>query len=391
MGRLFWKFFIFSWLAQLAGIVAIASVFWLTEPRSDRASPVIDAGPLLALRGDGPPLPPAVGGVDGPAGSAPPGTESFRRGPPRTPPLGPIVATVLTSLGTALALAWYVAKPIRSLRLAFETAAAGNLEWRIAPLIGARQDELADLGRDFDRMAERLKASMGAQRRLLHDVSHEIRSPLARVQTAVGLIRLKYGRAEPVIDRLEEEIVRIDQLVGDLLKLSRFEAGELPGVEEEVDIRDLVRAVVEDANFEARLSQRGVQFERQIPAIVSGRPEMLHGAIENIVRNALKHAPQTPLVHVDSAVDANGSNYVLRVLDSGPGVPECELAGLFTPFFRAAGAARVDGHGLGLAIARRCIEAHRGSVTAHNRPEGGFVVTVTLPLLAATAAGRVAA
>jgi signal transduction histidine kinase len=377
MGRLFWKFFFFSWLAQLAGIVGIGAVFWLTEARSDRSSPAIDASPAAGPPAGRPGAPLDAGGPRAP--------------PPHNLPLVPIVATVLTSLVTALALAWYVARPIRSLRIAFDTAAAGNLEWRVAPLIGGRHDELADLGRDFDRMAERLKAAMAAQRRLLHDVSHEMRSPLARLQTAAGLIRLKYGRDDPVTDRLEEEIVRIDRLLGELLKLSRFEAGELPGVEEAIDMRDLVREVIADASFEAKLAQRDVRFERQVPAIVAGRPELLHGAIENIVRNALKHAPATPLVEVDSVLDAAGTHYVLRVLDSGPGVPESELARLFTPFFRAAGAASTDGHGLGLAIARRCIEAHRGTVTAGNRPEGGFVVTVTLPLASVTPASGVQA
>src|ERR1700736_1952116 len=171
----------------------------------------------------------AVGhGADRPGGALP------RPHPPRywlrIPPV-PIVATLAASILTALLLAGYVAKPVRSLRGAFEAAASGDLDRRIAPHLGARHDELADLGRDFDRMAPRLKARMGGERRLLHAVSHELRSPLARLQAAAGLIRLKYGAGEPAVERLEEEIVRIDRLVGDLLKLSRLETGELAGPE----------------------------------------------------------------------------------------------------------------------------------------------------------------
>jgi signal transduction histidine kinase len=291
-----------------------------------------------------------------------------------------LIISLVTSLVIALAIAWYLAKPIRGLRAAFHAAAAGNLAIRVAPLLGNRQDELAELGRDFDRMAERLKAAMAAQRRLLHDVSHEIRSPLARLQAAADLIRLKYGRDELVTNRLDEEIVRIDTLVGDLLKLSRFEAGELAGVEEHIAMQDLVREIVTDANFEAQLSDRVVRFDRQVAATVLGRPDMLSVAIENIVRNALKHTPPTALIEVESALDAAGKQYVLRVMDSGPGVAEKELPALFTPFFRAAGSIRTDGYGLGLAIARRCVEAHGGSITAENRAEGGLAVTLMLPL-----------
>jgi signal transduction histidine kinase len=268
------------------------------------------------------------------------------------------------------------------LRTAFDSAAAGDLNVRLGPAMGGRDDELADLGRDFDRMADRLQISMNAQRRLLHDVSHEMRSPLARLQAAAGLLRLRHGQ-EPAIERVEEEIVRIDRLVGDLLKLSRLEAGELAGTVEPVDMQELVRGVLSDANFEAEPAGRRVTWQDETAGTVSGRPEMLHGAIENVVRNALKHAPQSVEVRVETALDEAGPHYTLRVLDDGPGVPESQLPGLFTPFFRAVGAG-TDGYGLGLAIARRSIEAHGGSIRAGNRPGGGLAVTIVLPIRAAS-------
>ncbi|HWJ36640.1 MAG TPA: ATP-binding protein [Steroidobacteraceae bacterium] len=456
MGRLFWKFFAFIWLAQLAGIVAIGSTFWLTSPRFDPAFGDMDSRPVAGDRVAAAAAilhyagvtafrdwvdseaGPAVFAVDdsdhdvldrriapellahardldwdprgaalvrevsapdnrrfrvfsGPRPSPGFGSQSppplERAGGPRRalrgrPPLAPVTATLLASLATALTLAWYVAKPIRSLRSAFDAVAGGDLEVRVAPLIGARKDELADLGQDFDRMADRLQASMNGQRRLLHDVSHEMRSPLARLQAAAGLIRLKYGGEESTIERIEEEITRIDRLVGDLLKLSRLEAGELGGPEEEVDLQELVREVVTDANFEAQATDRAVTWDEQTAAFVWGRPEMLHGAIENVVRNALKHASGSSEVRIETSMDATQSRYTLRVLDRGPGVPEDELAGLFNPFFRAANAAETEGYGLGLAIARRSIEAHRGTIGASNRPDGGLVVTITLPVRA---------
>jgi two-component system, OmpR family, sensor kinase len=451
VGRLFWKFFAFIWLAQLAGIVAIGSAFWLTASRLDPSFGEMGSGPgagdrvgagasvlhyagssafhdwveqeagpaVFAVDASGhevldrrvspellaharellkvPRRPAPVREISDPdgngylvfAGGRAPGftlpaalerAPALRRGPRGMPPLGPTIATLLASVATAVALAWYVAKPIRSLRTAFDAVAGGDLDMRVAPLIGTRQDELADLGRDFDRMADRLRASMNGQRRLLHDVSHEMRSPLARLQTAVGLIRLKYGETEPTIERMEEEIARIDRLLGDLLKLSRIEAGELGGPEEDFDLQELVHEVVRDANFEAQVTGGAVSWDEPTAAIVRGRPEMLQGAIENVVRNALKHAPGGSEVRIETGVDPKRARFTLRVLDRGPGVPEQELARLFTPFFRAADVGGTEGYGLGLAIARRSIEAHGGAVSASNRPDGGLAVVVTLPV-----------
>ncbi len=253
-----------------------------------------------------------------------------------------------------------MAKPIRSLRFAFDAASAERLDYRVAPLMGRRQDELADLGRAFDRMVERLQASMDRQRRLLHDVSHEVRSPLARLQAAAGLLRQRQSTEETTVERIE--------------------AGELAEEVQDVDLHELVAQIVSDANFEAQSSGRTVTWMEGSAASMRARPEMLHVAFENIVRNALKHAPDSPLVRIETSVDAVRSRYTFRVEDSGPGVRSDELATLFTPFFRAAGAAAADGYGLGLAIARRSIEAHGGAIRAQNLPAGGLAVEIVLPL-----------
>jgi two-component system, OmpR family, sensor kinase len=397
VGKLFWKFFAFVWLTQLAGIVAVGSLFWLTERRTDAAFRDAAANPTEAAqfaaaddhrfpRRDGPPYP---GGSPYPSGLPYPGGPPHPSGPPHPPPrfwlrnMPPPTAlgvTLAASILTALLLAAYVAKPVRSLRSAFEAAAAGDLDRRVAPLIGGRHDELADLGRDFDRMAGRLKTSMENQRRLLHDVSHEMRSPLARLQAAAGLLRQRPDQPEIMITRMEEEIARIDLLVGELLTLSRLESGELPGAEEDVDMHDLVRGVVNDTNFEAQTEGREVVWDERGSATLRGRSELLHRAVENIIRNALKHAPESRVVRVESEFDRAAGRYLLRVLDEGRGIPQDELLKLFTPFFRGTGSARTDGYGLGLAIAGRSIQAHGGSIRAANRPQGGLCVEITLPV-----------
>jgi signal transduction histidine kinase len=174
--------------------------------------------------------------------------------------------------------------------------------------------------------------------------------------------------------------MRIDRLVGDLLNLSRIEAGEFVGAEEDIHLRELVTDIVADANFEAASSGRSITWDDTVDAGLHGRPDMLRVAIENVVRNALKHAPESRDITIRTSVDAARSTYTLSVLDSGPGVPEEELAHMFRPFFRSTHAVGTDGYGLGLAIAKRSLEAHGGRITASNRPEGGLVVKIELPL-----------
>lgn len=375
MGRLFWKFFGFVWLAQLAGIIAVGSLFWLTGPRGEPTPGRHDPGsPAFAVQHN-------THGPDGPK----PGAHAPRPpGPPRywprnMPPPTAVAATLAASIVTALLLAWYVAKPIRSLRGAFEAAAAGDLNRRIAAQIGARNDELADLGRDFDRMAARLQISMEGQRRLLHDVSHELRSPLARLQAAVGIMRQTQEQPTDMIARIEDETARMDRLVGELLTLSRLEAGELAGVEEEIDMHDLVAEVVRDADFEAQTQDRRVLWDETGSATMQGRPDLLHSAIENVVRNSLKHAPESRSILIETTSDAVRRQYRVRVLDDGRGIPPDELPNLFTPFARGVDAVGSEGYGLGLAIARRCVEAHGGTIRADNRPTGGLCVEIVLP------------
>jgi len=296
-----------------------------------------------------------------------------------------IGAAVVASLLFAALLAWYFSRPIRALRSAFEAAAAGDLAPRFGPATKGG-DELSDLGRDFDRMSGRLRALMDGQRRLLHDVSHELRSPLARMQAAVGLAHQQPDKFATTLERIERESNRMDKLVGELLTLSRLEA--LPDAlrREPVDLTELADGIVADARFEAaqhegregQSSATRILIEAEGSVGVTGDPDLLWSALENVVRNAAKHGADGGVVTV--ALSAGGGLARIDVLDRGPGIPPADLAAVFQPFFRA-GASRtgVDGHGLGLAIAQRVVQAHGGEIVARNREHGGLRVTITLP------------
>lgn len=357
MGRLFWKFFLIVWLLQLVGATATGAVFWLEHRRQDahRTFPR-------------PPPPP------------PPHLANGHRGPPRPPPgllppLPHVVIGLLASLLSAAGIAWYVARPVRQLKAAFAAAGDGNLSVRIGDALGARQDELADLGHDFDRMSDRLQHLIESQKRLLHDVSHELRSPLARLHAAIGLARQQPERFEETMTRLEREAERMNQLVGELLTLARIDAGET-GVVEEIDLGELLDGLVEDARFEARARGIVVELAAGCPLRVRANPALLHRAIENIVRNALRHSPAGGTIRVETGTVDDGRCRI-AILDCGPGVPDDQLEEIFTPFRR--GNERGNGYGLGLAIARRIAIAAGGTIRAANRPEGGLGVMLELP------------
>lgn len=367
MGRLFWKFFFFIWLAQLTTIVGVSTTFWLEHRALDQRMAAINRPPgfLPGPPPDGRHLP--GGGRSG----RPPGEHRL--------PVVPLIAAMLASLIFAALLARYFSRPIRSLRAAFDAAAAGNLDVRLGADMGRRRDELADLGRNFDHMASHLASLMDGQRRLLHDVSHELRSPLARLQMAIGLARQQPDKIETSLARIERESVRMDKLVGELLTLSRLEVGAVGAMDEEIDLAELVANVVSDARFEAATSERLVSFAAATAAVVTGSAELLHRAVENAVRNAVKHTPDGGCVTVNLRLDAGGHNALISIADRGPGIPESQLGEIFEPFFRCAGTKSTDGHGLGLAIARRVVTAHGGTISASNRVGGGLSVEILLP------------
>jgi signal transduction histidine kinase len=307
------------------------------------------------------------------------------QGPPQRfqplTPFIPIAAAVLASLFFAALLAWYFARPIRSLRQAFEAASHGDLAPRFAQTAGKRGDELSDLGRDFDRMTARLRSLMDAQTRLLHDVSHELRSPLARLQAAIGLAHQQPDKAHATMERIERESVRMDKLVGELLTLARLETSPINPTHEQISMAELLDEIVADAEFEAASHDRAIELRGSADVAVNGQADLLASAIENIVRNAIKHSPAGGTVRVELDADEATDRLHIRVLDRGPGVAQADLQAIFEPFFRSSETLKdVEGHGLGLAIAQQVVHAHGGSIAARNREDGGLCVEIALPI-----------
>ena len=314
----------------------------------------------------------------------PPGLRSPGPGqgrPPPEPPIAPweiIIIGIATSLAFSATLAWYLTRPIRSLRWAFGEAAAGHLETRVSPRMGRRRDEIADLGRDFDRMAQQLQNLVSAQRRLLHDVSHELRSPLARLHAAIGLARQEPAKLDATLERIEREATRLDGMVGEVLALARLESGTASRAKERVDLAYIAASIAEDARFEAETLRRNVRFSASGDAPVIGNGDLLHRAVENIVRNAIKFTREDTTVEVQ--VHTTRTSAILTVSDHGPGITPSELEKVFDPFYRGESGQGTAGFGLGLAIAQRAVDAHGGAIRAANVVGGGLQVEVELPL-----------
>jgi two-component system OmpR family sensor kinase len=325
-----------------------------------------------------PPMP------DGEFAPPPPPGDPSSHLPPRPPgepptPLLPILAGTFASLMFSAVLAWYFARPIRSLRNAFASLAQGDLDTRVGALMGKRRDELSDLGQNFDHMAGQIHSLVHAQQRLLHDVSHELRSPLARVQAAIGLAQQQPEKTQAMLERIERESQRMSDLVGELLVLSRLEAG-VPGSESyDFDIGGLLDDIVKNARFEAEQHAVVICYDGIEETLVRGRSELLHRAIENVLRNALQHCKRDGEVSVVARFDTGKRRLLVTVDDQGPGVAESDLSAIFEPFFRSGDRGKADSIGLGLAIAYRSIEAHGGRIQASNRPQGGLRIEIDIP------------
>jgi two-component system, OmpR family, sensor histidine kinase CpxA len=296
----------------------------------------------------------------------------------------PLILAALVSGLVCFLLARYLTAPLGRLRRATEAYAAGDLGARVAPTLGTRKDEVADLAHAFDRMAQRLQELMASQRQLLSDVSHELRSPLARLQVALGLARQRVaGQADAEFDRIEHEAERLNDLIGQLLSLAKLEASVAPSTREPVDLAELLTSIASDADYEARASRRRVAITRSEPAVIQGEARLLHSALENIVRNAVRYTPEDSSVNLSLDRDrGKPDSWRIVIHDQGPGVPQEMLPRLFEPFVRV-GTARdrtSGGYGLGLAIAQKAVRLHDGEVSALNDPAGGFRVVITLPV-----------
>ena len=280
-------------------------------------------------------------------------------------------------------LARYLTGPIVRLRTATHQLASGDLRARAAET--RRTDEIAELVHDFNRMAERLEQLLNSQKQLISDISHELRSPLARLNVALGLARQRAGEdSSKALDRIELEAERLNEMIGKLLTLARLESGETPAAHDPVHILELVREVVADADFEARSRDCGVQLIEAEDCTTLGNPGLLRSAFENVVRNAVRYTAPGSAVEIRLHCRSQNGGKALAVLtvrDHGPGVPDQEISNLFRPFYRldAARERQTGGAGLGLAIAERAVRLHDGAITARNAEGGGLLVEIRLP------------
>jgi len=298
---------------------------------------------------------------------------------PRFPFL-PLLAISIVSLLFAAFIAWYFSKPINHLRNALMQAANGHLSTRIGGAMNHRRDELADLGRDFDTMAGRLDSLIQGQRRLLHHVSHELRSPLARIQIAIGLAKQSHDKVDASLDRIQADSERMDALIGELLQLSKLESGTAALKREKVELSHLLKNLAADAAYEAAEHNILIKQVFQSNLIVFGDAELLYRAIENIVRNAIKYSPTGSEISIALFKNQAQKTVRLSVSDQGSGVPDAELDAIFQPFMRSSHAQSKDGYGVGLAIAKQIIEAHGGKIKAENLQPKGFQMQIDLPV-----------
>src|ERR1700676_184688 len=293
------------------------------------------------------------------------------------------IALVVTAL-TSWWLAQHLSAPIRRIQegaraLASESLDAGGRPgYHVSFGLEGRRDELAVLARDFDAMADRLRANRGALTHLLRDISHELRSPLARMRVALGLARQPPADLSRQLDRLEREIERLDSLISQVLRLARLHGTDAPFARETFDLDELIDEVVRDANFEGAVKNCKVRLQGAAAAAVNGNRELVRSAIENVLRNAVRYSPQDAPVDVSITRE---SGVVILIRDQGPGVPDKDLERIFEPFYRVAESRDRDtgGEGIGLAITAQVMKAHGGSAKPVNGRKGGFEVRLDLP------------
>jgi len=297
---------------------------------------------------------------------------------------GMLVAVLISGLVCYL-LTSYLTGPVVSLRAATQRLAAGDLTARAGGNTKShRRDEIGGLVRDFDNMAERLETLVNEQNRLLNDISHELRSPLARLNVALGLARQRTGpEAIAVLARIELESGRLEEMIARLLTLSRLEAGQALLDQTTIRLGELIQEIVKDADFEAQSRHCHVRYSVAEECEMNGSPSLLRSAVENVVRNAMRYTREGSDVDVSLEMEVNSPEVaVIRVCDHGPGVPEAALDKLFRPFFRVddARGRQTGGSGLGLAITDRAVRLHGGTVKAANQAKGGLCVEIRLPL-----------
>jgi two-component system, OmpR family, sensor histidine kinase CpxA len=284
---------------------------------------------------------------------------------------------------TTFVLVMLFTRPVIRLRKAARELAQGNLSARVhtsgSPTRTAKGDEFRALVHDFNHMAERLQSLVDAQKLLLRDVSHELRSPLARLSVALELSR---EDADPGmtthLDRIEREAERLNQLIAQLLTLSSMEAVEGLQTFESLPLQSLLEEILPDAEYEAKQRKASVMLDAECECMIEGRRELIYRAIENVVRNAIRYTEEGSEVEIrlHRSVESSVPMAIVEISDRGPGIPESELQSIFRPFYRVdqARSTNTGGVGVGLAIADRAVKLHNGQIRALNRQGGGATV-----------------
>ena len=275
-----------------------------------------------------------------------------------------------------LLLSWWIAmdigSPVRKLRLTVERFGRGDLSARIG---SKRTDELGELGKAFDNMSSRIQALLTSERRLLQDISHELRSPLARLSCAIELARTTENRDE-AISRIHKESRRLNSLVGQLLEVASAEGDPGAMRRDPVDLNQLAAEIVDECRIEAEAKQCWLTFAAEADVEIRGDSELLRRAVENVLRNAIRYAPDSTAVEVRLTTGNGLASLTIR--DYGKGVPSELLFDIFKPFFRVESHRGDQGVGLGLALAQRAIGLHQGTVRAQNSSPG-LLITIELP------------
>lgn len=308
-------------------------------------------------------------------------TASRQEAPSHFTPL--IIGTLMSALFSWF-LSGYLVVPLIQLRQAMGKVASGRFDTRVKPAMGRRRDEIADLAEDCDRMVRQLKLMADSEQQLLHDISHELRSPLTRMHAAIGLLRQEPSQLH-MLERIERESERMDALIEELLTLARMQRRPECIGREDVEVISLLAAIVEDAQFEAGLKNCRVRLRAPESFVSRVESELLYRAFENVIRNAVRHTAMDTDVSVIATLQHNPAALIVNVIDQGPGVPPECLQRIFQPFERGLDSAS-QGFGLGLAIALRVMEVHGGHIAARNRPGGGLVVDMILPGVTVSAA-----
>ncbi len=340
LGRLFWKFFLVQWLSMAVTMVGLALYLHLIGVKPPPGDQLVLFGLL---------------------------------------PLAPLIAVAFTMMASSLALAWYLSRPLIQLSWALGRVSAGHLDTRVAGRAGFRSNDVVDLADDFDRMARQLQVLTQSRSVLLHDISHELRSPLARLQVAIGLLKQQPLQLEQMLERIERESGRLDALIEELLTWHRLEAGAAIPPTSRLDVIELLHAIAEDAQFEALASGKTVVINAPGQFVSEVHGELIYRGLENVIRNAVKFTHVGGQVEITARVSDDQAQWTCAVEDRGPGVPADMLETIFEPFARVAGSEGVQGVGLGLAICRRAIALHGGRIDAQLRQGGGLTLTMVLP------------